>query len=469
MAERIARVAFLRGDPPWPDRVVMYHQIVAERANFRLALAYSAQHGQADQGLRLCVALSGYWLASGDVTEGADWVDQFLVLAGERYPGLRARALALRSELAFEKEDYAGATRFAAECLELSLASGDGNPASALRMQAFTMLMTGQAREALSYADEAIAAARQMGDAWEEGVALSARAAVLAGLGETDQAQDAFTKALESLDGNNRWGVANVLYGLGKLARARGDTPGALRYFSDALAIYGEIDARPEMARCLGAIGLVALSQPDLVTARASLARSVRLSLATGQRLGVARGLAALAALAVAEGDTRRAVRVAGAALGLFQVIGGPQADTAISRLRQLLDAAARQLGRQQAAALAAAGRALNSRQAVALAIGDAPQAAGPPPAARVNGTAFHALPHGSQPADHEVAWPGPLTEREREVAKLVAKGLSNRDIGIELFISSATAARHVANIFSKLGFSSRSQVIAWVLRSGEA
>ena len=68
-----------------------------------------------------------------------------------------------------------------------------------------------------------------------------------------------------------------------------------------------------------------------------------------------------------------------------------------------------------------------------------------------------------SDPPGHE-AWPGPLTDREHEVARLVATALSNRAIGETLDISQATAARHVANIFAKLGFSSRAQLIAWVL-----
>jgi predicted ATPase/DNA-binding CsgD family transcriptional regulator/Tfp pilus assembly protein PilF len=477
LAEGIAAVAFLRGDPPWHDRVVMYHRVLAERANFRVALGYCAQHGEAEQGLRLCVALTGYWLGSGDVADGADWVDQMLALAGpaETGPaeaGLRARALALRAELAFEQEDYPGAARFAAECLELSLACGAGNPASALRMRAFTMLMTGQAGEALRYADEAVASARQMRDAWEEGVALSARAAVLAAQGQAEPARREFTEALDLLEGNNRWGVANVLYGLGKLARARGDIADAFRYFGEALAIYGEIDARPEMARCLGAIGVAALSQPDLRLARASLVRSVRLSLATGQRLGVARGLAALAALALAEGDARRAVRTASAARELFGVIGDAQAASATGRLDRVLEIAAGQLGQREAAALAAEGRALSPHQAVVLAAGErngVPQGDSPV-VSHANGTSVRAAsPDGGPPANQEIAWPGSLTRREREVARLVARGLSNRDIGLELFISSATAARHVANIFGKLGFSSRSQVIAWVVRSGQA
>ncbi len=56
----------------------------------------------------------------------------------------------------------------------------------------------------------------------------------------------------------------------------------------------------------------------------------------------------------------------------------------------------------------------------------------------------------------------GALTPREHEVVALLASGLSNRDIARKLFISPATAARHVANILAKLGFSSRSQVAAW-------
>ena len=47
----------------------------------------------------------------------------------------------------------------------------------------------------------------------------------------------------------------------------------------------------------------------------------------------------------------------------------------------------------------------------------------------------------------------------------LIAQGLSNRQIADELVISPATAARHVANILAKLGFSSRTQVASWAAR----
>ena len=62
---------------------------------------------------------------------------------------------------------------------------------------------------------------------------------------------------------------------------------------------------------------------------------------------------------------------------------------------------------------------------------------------------------------------PTPLTRREHEIVRLIARGLSNREIAGELVISPATAARHVANIMAKLGFSSRTQIASWATRYG--
>ncbi len=61
----------------------------------------------------------------------------------------------------------------------------------------------------------------------------------------------------------------------------------------------------------------------------------------------------------------------------------------------------------------------------------------------------------------------GPLTARETEVVRLVAAGLSNRDIAAELFISEKTVARHLSNIFTKLGLTSRAAATAYAYRHG--
>jgi non-specific serine/threonine protein kinase len=55
-----------------------------------------------------------------------------------------------------------------------------------------------------------------------------------------------------------------------------------------------------------------------------------------------------------------------------------------------------------------------------------------------------------------------PLTARQQEVAALIARGLSNRQIAEELVIAEYTAERHVHHILTKLGLTSRTQVAAW-------
>jgi predicted ATPase/DNA-binding CsgD family transcriptional regulator len=515
MAEGVAARAFVRGDPPWPARVAMYNRITADRANFRAALTISLERGDAAQGLRLCSALRSPWIAHGDVTEGVTWFDRFLGLGGCVPASIRARALMLRAELGFEQQDYLAASDCAQAGLQACREAGDGREAGALRMLALVSLRSGRGDEALARADAAAAAARTAGDDWEEGLALATRAAVIARQGKLNEAQRGYEAALDVLRDNNGWGVAQTLSGFGGLARARGDNAAALRYFGDALALFGEIGARPEIARCLAGIGWVALSQHDLALARSSLTECLRLSLATGQRLAIARGLEAFAVLAIAQHDPERAARLQGAALALREELGGVPSSPARTRLRQLLDSARGQLDPAAAAALLDEGRAMSAFEAARLAVGPAASPAASGAGERTAGNradgnradgnradgltedraaggagdradgltedraaggagdrAAEDVP-AAQPA--YVAQPVPpgrggagapsaLTAREHEVAALIARGMSNRGIADTLVISPATAARHVANIFTKLGFSSRAQVAAWVV-----
>jgi two-component system NarL family response regulator len=67
---------------------------------------------------------------------------------------------------------------------------------------------------------------------------------------------------------------------------------------------------------------------------------------------------------------------------------------------------------------------------------------------------------------DERTQLPGPrLTDRELEVLKLVAKGLNNRDIGQELFISENTVKNHVRNILEKLHLHSRMEAVVYAVR----
>jgi predicted ATPase/DNA-binding CsgD family transcriptional regulator len=452
LIEDIVDVAFVRGDPPWPVRVALFQRALAERANCGAAMATCLARGDTELGLRICAGMRSPWVAYGDATEGVAWFDRFLAADGEVSAPVRARALMARAELALEQHDYRAGAEYAQAGLDLCRASESRGAAAALRVLAVVSLRAGRHEEALAGTEAAAQVARADGDDWEEGLALAVTATIMSHQNRLDEAQRAFTEALEVLRDNNGWGVAQALYGFGSLARARGDHVAALGHFRDALALYREIDARPEIARCLTGIGWVALSEGDLTLARSSLNEGLQLSLATGQRLAVARELEAAAALAAASGQLATAVKLQGAALGLREAAGHPPSAAARSRIDGLVGSAGKELGQPAATALFAEGAAMSAHEAVRFAVtADGGQTSGD--AAR-----GHVPPQAAAP----ISSANTLTPRELEITRLLARGLSNRGIADELVISPATAARHVANIFSKLGFTSRAQVAAW-------
>ncbi len=439
LAEGMVRTAVVPDEASWQERVDTYQRALADWANFQLALAYCAERGAAEHGLRLCHAMAISWLLSGDQS-GAAWLDRFLASAVPVPAALRARSLVVRAEIAFEQQDFEAAERFAEQSARVGRdLPGDehGILAGAQRMLAVTAMLAGRPAEALTLADTAVAAARVAGDAWDAGVTLAVKAGLLASLGDEAGARLLYTEAMAVLGEGRGWAVANVRYGLGRLATGSGDHDEAAGHFGDALAMYSQVGARPQMARCLAWLGRLAMERGDFAAARASLTECVRLSLETGQRLAITRSLVALALFAAASDDLPAAIRLAGTAQALAQAIGSPLPSAA--RISGLIDSARASLGPESVAALLAEGKRTSPHQAA-----QAMLAVSKPP--------------GLKP------WPGPLTDREQEVARLVADGLSNRAIGERLAISQATAARHVANIFVKLGFSSRAQLIAWVL-----
>lgn len=476
LVEDVTGQAFARGALPWREQVREYHRIAAEQANLRAALTYCLENADAENGLRLCCALRSAWVVYGDVTEGLAWFSKFLALDVRVPAGVRARALMLSAELAFEREEYGQAAARAAIALAMGGVYPAACPAGALRILALISLRAGQAEQSLAQADAAVAAARRHADEWEEGLALSARAAILARSGQPADAQRSFEAALDLLAGNNGWGVAHALYGLGSLARSRHDNAAALRHFRTALELFRQLNARAEIARCLAGIGWVALASGDAPTAAASLAESLELSMATGQRLGVARGLEAFAALAVVQGADTTAVRLEGASTVVREAVGPVRSAAAQARLDRLLAATHQRIGQDATARLIAEGKRLGMHEAVRTALSfaqHAGRASGQPADTALAGPMHPG--HGAQDApggqrgSAALAAMSVLTPRELQIAMLIARGLSNRAIADELVISPATAARHVANILGKLGVNSRAQVAAWTVRQRAA
>jgi ATP/maltotriose-dependent transcriptional regulator MalT len=158
----------------------------------------------------------------------------------------------------------------------------------------------------------------------------------------------------------------------------------------------------------------------------------------------IAECLWGLAGLAGAQRRAEQAARLHGAERALRETVGAVVLGD-VDRYERDLARARAALGEAGFAAAAAEGRAMTLEQAIAYALEGA-QTAGRP-------------------------WAGePLSRREREVAALIARGLTNRQMAEELVISKQTVDRHVSNILGKLGLATRAQVAAWVVdRRGAA
>jgi DNA-binding CsgD family transcriptional regulator len=135
-----------------------------------------------------------------------------------------------------------------------------------------------------------------------------------------------------------------------------------------------------------------------------------------------------------------------------------------------VLEFARGRLGASAAAALFAEGRELTAEDAVGFALGPDQEQPVPGPSAATepawtDPARLAGLAHRGSVPSTPSGPSTPLTPREHEIVTLIAQGLSNRQIADELVISPATAARHVANILAKLGFSSRTQVASWATR----
>jgi predicted ATPase/DNA-binding CsgD family transcriptional regulator len=449
VAEHNAAIGMALIPAPWSARVDVFRRYDVDADNALGVLDQCLADNDAETGLRICTAIRPCWLVRGSYAEGAERFDSFLAADPSLVPaGVRGPALVGRAQLALSS-DPAGAESWARAGLELCRAAGgEVWTAVALNLLAEITLHTGRAAEAESLADEALSLARSVGDRWDEGYALGTRAAAVAhrgGLREAQQLAEAAITVMQEID--QQWGVARTLLGLGELARLRGDPDGARHRYLEALPILREIDSRPETARCLAGLGRVAMDQGSIAQARGHIAESIRLSHSTGARIGVARGLEAFAELALLEDRGDQAVQLIAAAAALRETAHLPPLPGART---DKYFAAARPLGEPAIAQLWARGFGLTSDAAVALALDAPPQ-----------GTAERGH-DGAGAAVAAVTPPGRLTAREREIVALIADGRSNKAIADELFISPATAARHVANILEKLGFTSRAQVAAW-------
>ena len=375
---------------------------VREHPNLRDALEFCVSDSP-DSGLRIVAALYPFWLSQGLFSEGRRWLDRLLASQPSAPTTDHAKALFLGSLM--------------------SGIQGDLQATAALLDQAHVLAARTCDPLTRAHIDSALGYAALFG-----GHALDARAHL--------------EKAVQTYTGRNDVVEVVALTGLGLADEFLGDTEQAIDCYERVLAI---TDARGESvfrSYCLWGLAVAVWRRGERERGVQLLEQALQLDREVNDRFNASLCLQALAWIAAEDQDARRAVVLMGASQELSRSVGRPMVFLPnLSEYQDEFDGATRRaLSREVSASGHRDGAALSFDAAVAYALGQQLH----PPEAPPSGLAAH------------------LTKREREVAGLIAEGLTNKEIAARLVISPRTAQGHVEHLLTKLGFTSRTQVAAW-------
>jgi predicted ATPase/DNA-binding CsgD family transcriptional regulator len=502
LAERAAPLLSTEQQQMWLERLQV------EQANLRVALARCEQRGENSDALRLAAALWRFWHRRGSWAEGRSWLDRLLATAGDEGDlTVRATALSGAAWLAHYQNDYAAAQTAAQEAIACyrRLDRTDGI-IEALHCQALVAQSLGENQRAADLSEEALALSRSLGDPGQIAESLCYLSRATRELGDYARAaalgQEALTIQHEE---RHRGGMAAALLVLGDVARDLGDPDEVRARCEQSLAIYRELgnplgqgfslhnlaiaaylegeleraqtlceeslaifrrgDVQSAMAEVLASLGPILAAAGDPASALAALTEALQLARLAGPRWEVAGILVAIARVAAGHRQERIAVELASQAAALRQTLGVPVRPNWHSDLEQAMTAARAALGPALfAATWARSQEPPVSPETAAEADSQAPELD------TVIAEALTALAKAveqEEPGATDLGIAHDLTEREVEVLRLLAAGNSNREIGELLYISPTTAARHVANIYNKLGVDSRARAVASAHRLG--
>jgi non-specific serine/threonine protein kinase len=378
-------------------------------------------------GAELAVRLCGYWQISGLLDEGRQWLGRVVDLFPEPAQE-RAWALGTRGRLATIQGDLGTAVADINESIRLAEAAESGAELAARGYLYLNLALafTGQHAEALAAAETA--RQRLVACGYRIGVA---------GL-------EAQLAHLHQLTGNVDEAIEHCDRGLALLGQSKSARAGGERWVSGYLYLIS---------------GLALAQRPGREHASAkALCRALTAKHELGDVVGTAYAVEALAWLAARREQYERTAWLIGAADQLWNRTGRRLSGVALMEesRQHAVKMARRALGERRFTAAYAHGTALDLDSVVreaAYEIGEAPGPRGVGVATAGDPVAVPA------PVPVAGAVPGLLTRREREIAELVASGLSNREIATRLFISKRTVDAHVEHIFSKLEISSRVQL----------
>jgi non-specific serine/threonine protein kinase len=426
------------------QRSPLMEVLAAEWDNLRTALDWSRRSPSLDDreaGLRAAGSLTFYWTLRGEVSEGLEWLDSMLERAVDCNPGARARALYGAAELGWLAGQVAIARARAEEAIAIFRELGDQRRL-AYALQSLPMSVDHPAAQ--QSVAESFQIFEEIGDEWGRAMAFTA-ANLFELLNTGDPAGRGRAQLEESLDLwralGDRWGLAQSLNILADLERNAGDDARATARYEEALAALRETDLTGTVPSLLHNLGRLALRRKDLRQAFRYFRESLKLFRDQGDQRGMADCLDGLAGVLGGMGQPERAARLFGAAEVARESVGvtlwpGNAADYELN-LSLVRDA----LGEDELQAAWNLGRTGPLHETVAeLLAGE------------------H---YAGRTANLD------LSPREQEVASLVAQGLTNRQIGAQLFITEGTARLHVKHILQKLGFTSRVQIAAYAVERG--
>ncbi|MFC9838490.1 protein kinase [Rhodococcus sp. NPDC127530] len=376
-----------------------------EQPNIREALEFCVSDNP-DSGVRIAAALYPYWLSRGLFSEGRRWLDRLLARQPSEPTSDRAKAL------------YAGAV--------LAGVQGDIPASDTLAEEAQALAARTTDPVVRAHIDHAIGYAALFG-----GRLPDARA-------HLEKAAQVFTAR------NDVFEVAAVV-GLGMTHDLLNDTERAIECHERILAITEAQGESVYRSYSLWALAVAVWRLGERARAVRILGQALQLDRRVNDRLNASVCVQALAWIAADEQNMDRAVVLMGAAEALTLSVGS--STVLVPGLSVYQDECERRtreaMSGQAFAAAHRKGAALGFDAAVSYALGE-----------QVSPSSTSSGPS-----------PKP-TKREREVAALIAEGLTNKEIAARLVISPRTAQGHVEHLLTKLGFNSRAQIAAWVVES---
>jgi ATP/maltotriose-dependent transcriptional regulator MalT len=415
---------------------VAFHQLVAGdyaagRTAAAQAVAIGGRTGDADL-VAFARYLQGRALVHhGEMHEGLALVDEAMVavvagelspiVAGAVYCGVIETCQAL-SELRRASEWTAALTAWCGTQPDMVTFTGQ-----CLVHRAELLHLHGAWLEAVEEAKRALERFAHGADEFASGDACYQQAEAYRVLGESGAAEDAYQQA-------SRWG-REPQPGLALLRLAQGKTDAAAAAIGRAVA---ETTDRLRRVKLLPAQVEIMLAAGEVQAALGAADELIQMAGAYSTPALRAMANHAQGAVLLADGDAHAALV---ALRGAWQLWRELQAPYEVARVRVLVGLACRQLGDREAAAME-----LDAARAVFAQLGAAPDLA------RVEALARS----GAAPRAHG------LTARELQVLRLLATGTTNHAIASELVLSEKTVHRHVSNIFTKLGVSSRAAATAY-------